>query len=130
MDHKRVITTLGQIPKIYRKILDPMSQVAIQLAEAQVERTKKHYDDMKRQGAKTVDPWGYEISHELPLRFKPSTILRFPLQVDIYCDVKWAEDDIPETQDIKVRIWSTHKDLIFKPERDAEEIRSPVCQNG
>lgn len=124
MNAERVKKTLRQVRKTYEKILDPVFIGSLHQAEAKVDVSKKEYDYAKRNQSRGVEPtpWGYSISHEYPLRFKPSTELGLELQVDIYCDIKWAEGVIPVTQDIKVRVWSTYDNLIYDPNRDAKEI--------
>lgn len=125
MDSSRVKKTLRQVRKTYRKILDSSSIVVLDQAEAKVEVSKQKYDYAKRNQTRgyEVMPWGYEISHEQPLRFKPSAYLGLALQVDLYCDIKWVdEEDLPVKQDIKVRIWSEHNATIFDSKRDSVSI--------
>ena len=49
----------------------------------------------------------------------PSKVRDLNLQVDVYCKIYWKDDAIPIEQDIKVRLWSDHGQLIFDPDRDA-----------
>ncbi len=127
MNADRVKTSLKQIGKVYKEILDhTTSQNVLSNAMVRVESTKARYDHAIRNQTRgfTPEPWGYTINHEEPLRFKPTKIPHgVELQVDVYCDIRWInEDDKPVRQDIKVRIWSQHEDTIFNSERDSEKI--------
>ena len=62
----------------------------------------------------------------MPLRFVPSRVKDFNLQVDVYCKIYWKDDQIPFEQDIKIRLWSNHEQLIFDPERDAIAIKNKL----
>lgn len=119
-------TSLRLIGKVYNKILDETSlAIVLPSAEANVRTMKEQYDYAKRNQSRgfTPESWGYTIEHTQPLRFVPSKILRgVELQIDVYCDVRWEDDDRPVKQDIKVRIWSQHDETIFDPHRDSTEI--------
>jgi len=126
MDPERVKTSLDQIRKVYRRILDDSTPaIVIPNAKTSVDVTKREYDYAVRNRTRgfTPEPWGYTINHDQPLRFtssKPPNAVE--MQVDIYCDVRWMDDDIPVRQDVKVRIWSEHDETIFDPDRDAPRI--------
>jgi hypothetical protein len=126
MDPERVKASLQQIRKVYRRILDDTTQaVVIPGAVASVDTTKREYDYAVRNRTRgfTPEPWGYTITHDQPLRFKPSKPPNgVMMQVDIYCDVRWMDDDTPVKQDIKVRTWSEHDETIFDPDRDAQRV--------
>jgi hypothetical protein len=130
MDPERVKTSLNQIRKVYRRILDDSTRdIVIPHAIASVDTTKQSYDYAVRNRTRGFipEPWGYTITHDQPLRFKPARIPNgIELQVDVYCDVRWADDDRPVRQDIKVRIWSQHDEVIFDPERDAQIIETKL----
>lgn len=126
MNLERIQTSLRQIGKTYQKILDGTAQYVLELSIAKLKESKEHYDYVVRNRTRlkidTEPSWGYTISHDRPLRFKKSQTLGLDLQVDIYCDIQWANEDIPMRQDIKVRIWSEHFDIIYDERRDAEAI--------
>lgn len=129
MNPRRVKASLKLIGKVYRTILDETSQYVIPLAVEGIGTTKRQYDYAKRNQTRGFEPepWGYTIHHDQPLRFKPAKIPNGPnLQVDIYCDVRWKDDDIPVKQDIKVRIWSQQDDIIFDPQRDSKQIEEEL----
>jgi len=131
MDPKRVQASLKQIGKVYRRILDDATRaIVIPNAVASVDATKREYDHAVRNRTRdfTPEPWGYTITHDQPLRFKPAKIPNgIELQVDVYCDVRWTDDDDrPVRQDIKVRIWSQYDEVIFDPERDAQTIETKL----
>ncbi len=39
--------------------------------------------------------------------------------MDVYCKIYWEDDAIPVEQDIKVRLWSDHEQLIFDSDKDS-----------
>ena len=117
-------TSLRQILKIYNPILDVSANSVIPHATANLKASKKRYDEVK-QGS-YPEPiertWGYTIDHDEPLRFKKSPVRDIELSVDVYCDIRWNDKNIPTNQDIKVRIWSTHDDTVFLENRDARHV--------
>lgn len=129
MNPERVKATLRETRKIYRHILDENSKsIVLPAAEASVDESYAAYIEAKKnatRGAK-VKPWGYSIEHDQPIRFIRSPENGVQLRADIYCDIKWAEDDSLVTQDIKLRVWSEHIPTIYTPERDAEAIEDAV----
>ena len=132
MDAKRVQASLNQIAKVYRRILDEKTRsIVIPNAVESVEITKQRYDHAVRNQTRGFmpEPWGYTITHDQPLRFKPAKIPNgIELQADVYCDIRWTDDDDrPVRQDIKIRIWSQHDEVIFDPERDAQIIETKLA---
>lgn len=123
MDHRRVQASLRMIRKSYRRILDDSHTTVLAEAEAAVAASKELYD---RSPADNRPPWGYTISEARPLRFKASPSRRLPLQVDLACEIKWAEDETPVRQGIKMRVWSDHRPTIFDAARDAPEIEAAL----
>ena len=64
--------------------------------------------------------WGYDIPEKSPLRFKPSTV-RDGVTVDVYCWLRWSDGTgVPSKQDIKMRIWSQEKAIIYRPDLDSK----------
>ncbi len=131
MDHERVKATLRLIGKVYRRILDDDTKAYVLPAAVEgVQKTKEDYDhavrNQNRDSRYKPEPWGYTIDHDQPLRFISTKINRIDFQVDVYCDVRWANEDVPVKQDIKVRIWSQHDATIFKPERDSLQIEEAL----
>lgn len=124
MNAERVSTSLSQIRKVYRVILDDSANSVIPKAIAGLTASKQRYDEAN-QGSSPESKertWGYTIDHDEPLRFKMSPVRDVELSVDVYCNIRWTDKDIPISQDIKVRIWSTHDDTIFSEDRDAQDI--------
>lgn len=124
MNISQIKQMLEIIGKVYGKrtidILDesqyPYTQVlpeAIQHAE----RTWRIYQSDRRNNP----TWGYEIPDTYPLSFKRSEVLN-GAHVDIYCDVKWGDGNLPVKQDIKIRIWSEDETITFRPGFDSEDI--------
>jgi len=98
-----------------------------------VRATKERYDWAKRNASRGIvpEPWGYTIFDSRPLKFRPSPVLGgIRPVVDVYCDVRWADDDIPAKQEIKVRLWTEHNDTIFDADRDSEAILERLCEPG
>ena len=125
MDEKRVMNSLRLIGMVYKPVLDDSSQYVIPQAIEMIRVTKDQYDWAIRNRSRGFqpEPWGYTIQHDNPIRF---TSVEVPnsveMQVDVYCNVRWAEQDIPVVQDIKVRVWSKHNETIFDAERDSQNI--------
>lgn len=86
-------------------------------AKKHAENTWQHH----RRDPSTYPTWGYEISDTYPLAFKPSEVLN-GARVDVFCDIKWADGDLPIKQDIKIRVWSDHETTAYRPELDAEDV--------
>lgn len=129
MDPKRIIRSLEHIRKVYSKLLEPQSKsVVLPQAVASVEESREYYEYRKQNQPRgfVPEPWGYTINHDMPLRFTRSMVDGVELQVDVYCDVRWAEADVPVKQDIKVRVWSEHDPIIFDPARDSSEIQDEL----
>jgi len=128
MDPNRVKTSIGSISKTYGKILDDSAKVLIPSVIEGIDTSKEEYDKAKRNQArlgKHPNPWGIIIYDSQPLRFKSVNVPNsVHLQVDIYCEIRWAEDDIPVQQDIKVRVWCLHQDTIFREDFDSSRILS------
>lgn len=125
MDYRRVQRSLSLTAKAYARILDrPAQSLWLPGAIASVQSTKERYDHAMRNQPRGFIPvpWGYSIDHDQPVRFVPTEVNGIDLQVDVYCDIRWAEAEVPAVQDIKVRVWSTHSRTIFGPERDAADI--------
>jgi hypothetical protein len=133
MDPDQVCTSLRQIGKAYQKILDGSSQYVLESAAINVEVSKEQYDQAKRNERRTglkPEPWGYTIHHDQPLRFIPSKIPNgIEVEVDVYCEILWADGDVPVKQDIKVRIWSQHDQTIFNPDRDSKRIEEELTSS-
>lgn len=133
MDPARVQTSLSVIGKTYRSILDVSAQYVLPQAIEMVLQTKERYDWAKRNASRghLPQPWGYTIWHRQPLRFVPSPVLGgIRPVVDVYCDVRWADDDIPAKQEIKVRLWTDHNDTVFDPDRDSKVILERLSEPG
>ena len=123
MNPEHIKTSLRVISKTYRDILESFDMTPI---ITNVDVSKKAYDQAKRNQTRTgqaPEPWGYTIYHDQPLRFRPIAVPNsIELQVDVYCDIRWEDDIQPVRQDIKVRIWSRHKDIVFRESMDAKKI--------
>jgi hypothetical protein len=127
MDRKRVKSSLDLISKVYGSILHESHQYVLPDAQAAVDLTKEKYDwaqtNRTRDPKIIPNPWGYTIHHDHPLQFIPVQIPNgVELHVDVYGQVLWEEDRLPLIQDIKIRVWSDHQELIFDEDRDAEAI--------
>jgi len=132
MDPGRVKTSLNHIKKIYSKILDGSCPHVIAAAVSMVDQTKERYDYAVRNRSRglTPEPWGYAIYHDQPLRFKRTKIPNgLDLQVDVYCDIRWEDADVPVQQDLKIRIWSEDARTVFDENRDASVMQGLIEGN-
>ncbi len=132
MDPKRIKTSLNHIRKVFGKILDSSCKNVIANAVAMVDETKNRYDYAMKNKTRGIvpEPWGYTIYHSMPLLFNKVGIPNgLELQVDVYCDVRWGEEDRPVQQDLKVRIWSQDDRTIFDESRDAAAILDRIAVN-
>ena len=125
MNDQDVIRTLGIISKVYGRILDSSQSIVIPSAISSVRASKERYNWTKRNQSRGIEvkSWGYTISDDMPLRFLKSRVKDFDFEVDVYCKIYWIDDTVPIEQDIKVRLWSKHDQLIFDPDRDSQTIR-------
>ena len=130
MDPNLIKTSLNMISKTYRDILEPFDMTPIITG---IDTSKRAYDQAKRNQTRTSHapiPWGYTIYHNQPLRFRPIAVPNsIELQVDVYCDIRWADAILPVKQDIKVRLWSKHWNTIFREDMDAQRIREQLADN-
>ncbi len=124
MNDQEVIRTLGIISKVYEIILDSSRSIVIPSAISSVKASKAEHEWTKRNQSRgvKVKPWGYVIDDAKPLRFVTSRVKDLNLQVDVYCKIYWQGDAVPIEQDIKVRLWSEHNELIFDPDRDSPAV--------
>lgn len=120
MNHNRVVATLKMINKTYSRIIEPASKRALEDAQARITTSKTEYDNNKSK------MWGYEISPASPLRFVSSNVTGYPLVVDIFCKIYWSDSDLPIQQDIKLRVWSKHSALTYRPELDAAALEEKI----
>jgi len=131
VDSKRVKQSLHLIGKVYRSILDESQEYVIPQAISTIDASKEAYDNAcrnKSQGS-IPEPWGYSIQHDNPLKFKPVVVSNsVELQTDVYCDIRWADLDIPVVQDIKIRVWSTHQEIIFNENRDSQCVLNELTR--
>lgn len=133
MDPQKVINSLQLIGKVYKPILDDSYQYVIPQAIASVQASKEAYDYARRNQTRGFEPepWGYSIQHEYPLKFLSVAVPNsVEMQVDVYCDVRWAEQDVPTVQDIKIRVWSSHTETIFDEQRDSQAILDELTREG
>lgn len=110
----------SRIEKDLGHLFDDTAQSVIQETSG---RMKKSYDAFKLGKQPT---WGYQVFPERPLIFRQS---QRPLQdncVDLYCDIQWAEDELPISQDIKIRVWGLHSDLMFREAIDSRNIQETL----
>jgi len=125
----QVELSLESIRKVYARILDSDARaIVLPAAKSLVQPTWEHYEYTRKNRARGIvlAPWGYTIDHAQPLRFIPVRVNGIELQVDIYCDIRWENDDHPVTQDIKIRIWSNHPGIGFDPMRDAAPLEESM----
>ncbi len=117
------------------RILEDDASDVIDDAIAQVEATKKRYDDQKRRSDNPrlqAEPWGYIIYPERPLRFKASNAIKaLNARVDLYCTMLWEEEEYsPVKQDIHLRVWSDSLDYIYREDWDAASVYDKLTSNG
>lgn len=133
MDPQKVINSLQLIGKVYKPILDDSYQYVIPQAVATVQATKNAYDYARRNQPRgfVPEPWGYSIQHDSPLKFLSVAVPNsVEMYVDVYCDVRWSEQDVPIVQDIKVRVWSNHSETIFDDKRDSRVVLDELTKEG
>jgi len=124
MNVKRAENTLLQIGKFYKDLLDDSAEWILQEAAS---RLIESHDLFK---AGHIPQWGYEITDERPLRFRPSPIGGYLPEVDIYCSIKWTDSDLPVEQDIKIRVWSNHHLIVFREGIDGERIEQELTNDA
>lgn len=135
MNHKWVISSLRELAKSYRDILEDDAKNIIDEAIAGIRITKERYDEYKRRTdnpSLVPQPWGYQIDPDRPLRFRPSSALgSMRPQVEIYSTVLWQDEgNPPVTQNTHVRIWSASADHIFRTAFDAEDLFNMIGERG
>lgn len=124
MDPNKVQNTLRQIGKLYHPILADDAQRVLAEAAKSVAVSREAYVQ-----GRSPD-WGYAITHNQSLRFKPSSVMKgIQPEVDVYCDIRWQDEDLPVRQDVKIRIWSRNTDIGYRAHLDAETILEQVTNS-
>jgi len=119
--------SLQRLKMIFRNIWEDGAEVVIDGAVAELERSKKTFDERR---GKTHHPglestlWGYRIYPTFPLCFKRSLAMKgIPCWLDLYCKMLWKdEEELPVQQDITVRLWSNELDYIYREDWDSPKI--------
>jgi len=127
MQSGKVELTLNILKKVYRRILEDSAPRILEEAIQSVKISHNRYSSMRNRPHHEDLTWGYEITHDHPLRFKASNIMKgVEPQVDVYCSIQWQDEDIPVTQDIKIRIWSDHDQVSFREDFDSAIIEAKL----
>lgn len=126
MNPQRIKSSLRELYKSFRKILEDDARDVIEEAIAGIETSRQQYDDRKRwfhDPHLVPMPWGYQIHPDRPLRFKTSNAIRgVKPRVDVYSTVLWInESEPPVNQNTHLRIWST-SNYAFRETLDADEL--------
>jgi len=126
MNAARVKAGLQQVKRTFRRILAPGADDVIDSAIAELEDSKRRFDERIRQThhpGLVPQPWGYRIYPEMPLVFKPSPAIRgLDLWVDLYCTVLWwQEAAMPVEQVIHLRVWDK-SDYVYRSEWDSDNV--------
>jgi hypothetical protein len=122
-----IIRSLREIKRDFRHVLDASASDIIDDAIAEIESTKKSFDELQ---GKTHHPglaplpWGYHIYPQNPLRFRPSSAIKgFQAQVDLYCTAHWIEEGaLPVEQCIHLRVWTGEIDQAYRKEWDSRTV--------
>lgn len=129
MTEGEVIRGLEAVRSQFGRILESEATQVLEQARVAVRATKREHDERVRQGRKEypVKPWGYQISDEMPLRFKDTIVDDFWLRVDVLCEALWlGEDEEPCSQRLAVRVWSLDDHVMFREDWDAPGINARI----
>lgn len=129
MTEGEVIQSLEAVRSQFGRILESEAAQVLEQARIAVMATKREHDERMRQGRREypVKPWGYQIPHEMPLRFKDTIVDSSWLRVDVVCEALWlGEDEEPYSQQLVVRIWSLEDQVMFREDWDAPEIEARI----
>ncbi len=128
----QVERTLRVLNNVYNSILDESASYILPQAITEVSATYGDYKKAQERNprAEVRETWGYTIYPYAPLRFKPTKNNGIDFIVDVYCDIQWRNDDLPVSQDIKIRAWSTHRPTIYHDERDSPNIKAILDSAG
>lgn len=121
MDHKRVQATIEMVKKAYSKILEEPSSQILDDAKTEVNSTWLSYTRGE------TETWGYKITPRRPIKFRISPVGKLKLHVDLFCSIQWDDHDVPKNQDIKIRVWSTHKGMIFRQGIDDPALEAKIA---
>jgi hypothetical protein len=134
MKATRIEAGLNQLRVAFEKILEDDASQVIEEAIIGLKSSKKLYDSRTKRTDNprlAVNPWGYIIYPQRPLRFKASRVIKgLPMSIDIYCVIQWEkEDDMPVKQNIHLRLWSEETSCIYRPEWDAQNIQERIIES-
>lgn len=119
-----VARTLDQLSITFKKLLTQEGINALQEAANLARRS--HGKFMRKE----ADAWGYQIFPERPVRFKPSNDGKLRVVVDLYCETYWqAEEGIPTTNSVIMRVWGLDRSAYFRPSLDHPEIENKYDPN-
>jgi hypothetical protein len=114
-----VRTALTAIERRLRSILDGTASQVLSEAAAQADASYARYVALIRQRDPDAQ-WGYRVERERPLRFRRVDVRDGHYEVDLFCDIRYADPASgPTYQNVGMRVWSLDPAVIFRPELDA-----------
>jgi hypothetical protein len=125
-----VARCLSVIESQFRPLLDGASSTVLLTARAEVEASFARYEESLRR-RRPPPMWGYAIYPQRSLLFRRVAVRGTDMQPDVFCRVRWRDpNDLPVESSVVVRVWSTDPRVIFRPDLDADAVRSSVDVSG
>lgn len=111
-------------------MLDGASSSVLLEARAEAEESFARYEDSVRRHQPPV-VWGYTISPQRSLLFRQVPVRGTTVQPDVFCRIRWKDPaELPVELSVVVRIWGLDRHVIYRPELDADTVRSSVDASG
>jgi len=120
MNPTSVEKMFNRVKKDLRDLFDDGTTNVIREAVGLVNSSYKRYNQGKQ------STWGYTIYPDRPMKFRTSQRPTQDNHVDLYCEFQWGDNELPVSQDIKIRVWGLHDALIFREGLDALKIQEAL----
>lgn len=110
--------------------MDPASSSVLLAARAEAEESFARYEDSQRR-RQTPVVWGYAISPDRSLLFRPVAVHGTTVQPDLFCRIRWLDpNDLPVELSVVVRVWGLDRNVIYRPALDANEVQTALESTG
>ena len=133
INYADVLRSLRTVKDRFGSIHEGTNYGVLEEAEYMLRYTKAQFDESTRQGRieRAIRPWGFSIHPDDPLKFQRRIVDGLELRVDLFLRTYWNSEpaERPCQLDVAIRVWCMSQDTYFRPEWDAQRLRSAVDPN-
>ena len=130
LKHTDVLKILAMVGDRLQPILADDAANVIEKAKASLMQSAKQHVESVRQERKgrRVQPWGFSINPDQPLRFKETGSDGHRVRVDLFSRAYWDTEpaDAPTELTVAMRIWYLDKRVYFRDRWDAPRIKDEI----